>query len=249
MLQIVGSQTRLGNLMRTLAFGASMLVASHAFASGTEQLKQFVSQVHSARGEFVQTEVRAPSNAQQQASGALSTQGATQNKVSSGTFTFARPGKFIWNYEKPYAQLLQADGDKLYIYDKDVEPGRSACTGKCADAWPPLMAPASATGQGEWTIAARPDGTRQWSFLGKPVYAFAQDKFAGATLGDGVQDVWHVAVALAPRPREVVFQGTVHGRVAATLKGRTLYTADHACTGTCLHTWTPLAAPTFNSQR
>jgi len=107
MLQIMGSKARLGSLVRTLAFGASMLVASHAFASGTDQLKQFVSQVHSARGEFVQTEVRAPSNAQQQASGVLSTQGATQNK-------------FIWAYEKPYAQLLQADGDKLYVYDKDL---------------------------------------------------------------------------------------------------------------------------------
>ena len=39
---------------------------------------------------------------------------------STGTFTFARPGKFIWTYQKPYEQLLQADGDKLYIYDKDL---------------------------------------------------------------------------------------------------------------------------------
>ncbi|MGV7246955.1 outer membrane lipoprotein chaperone LolA, partial [Caballeronia sp. M23-90] len=40
--------------------------------------------------------------------------------TASGTFTFARPGKFIWSYEKPYAQILQADGDKLYVYDKDL---------------------------------------------------------------------------------------------------------------------------------
>jgi outer membrane lipoprotein carrier protein len=33
---------------------------------------------------------------------------------------FARPGKFIWEYKKPYEQLLQADGDQLYIYDKDL---------------------------------------------------------------------------------------------------------------------------------
>ncbi len=39
---------------------------------------------------------------------------------STGTFEFARPGKFIWTYEKPYEQLLQADGEKLYIYDKDL---------------------------------------------------------------------------------------------------------------------------------
>jgi outer membrane lipoprotein carrier protein len=44
-------------------------------------------------------------------------------KVSApahGTFVFARPGKFIWTYLKPYEQVLQADGDKLYIYDKDL---------------------------------------------------------------------------------------------------------------------------------
>ena len=39
---------------------------------------------------------------------------------STGTFVFARPGKFIWTYVKPYEQVLQADGDQLYIYDKDL---------------------------------------------------------------------------------------------------------------------------------
>jgi outer membrane lipoprotein carrier protein len=103
----------------SIAIGASLLVASHAFASGTEQLKAFVAQVHSARGTFVQQEVRAPSKAQG-ASGALSTANPGKPTTSSGTFMFARPGKFIWQYEKPYAQLLQADGDKLYVYDKDL---------------------------------------------------------------------------------------------------------------------------------
>jgi len=103
----------------SIAIGASLFIASQAFASGTEQLKAFVAQVHSARGTFVQQEVRAPSKAQN-ASGALPTAGMNKPTTSSGTFTFARPGKFIWQYEKPYAQLLQADGDKLYVYDKDL---------------------------------------------------------------------------------------------------------------------------------
>ncbi|MGV7246919.1 outer membrane lipoprotein chaperone LolA, partial [Caballeronia sp. M23-90] len=42
---------------------ASMLLASHAFASGTEQLKAFVAQVHAAHGSFVQREIKAPSKA------------------------------------------------------------------------------------------------------------------------------------------------------------------------------------------
>ena len=115
---------RLGQLVRTLArgigsvaIGASLLVAQHAFASGTEQLKAFVAQVHSARGDFVQQEVRAPSKAQ---SASDAVQVMPKNSTSSGTFVFARPGKFIWSYEKPYQQILQADGDKLYVYDKDL---------------------------------------------------------------------------------------------------------------------------------
>ncbi|RQM49846.1 outer membrane lipoprotein chaperone LolA [Paraburkholderia bannensis] len=101
-----------------VALGASLAMASHAYAGGTDQLKQFVSQVHAARGSFVQRELKAPSNAKS-TSDAVAT--ATLNaKTSSGTFVFSRPGKFIWNYEKPYQQQLQSDGDNLYVYDKDL---------------------------------------------------------------------------------------------------------------------------------
>ncbi|MFM0288022.1 outer membrane lipoprotein chaperone LolA [Paraburkholderia megapolitana] len=119
-----GHVSRLRRLIRTLArgagcvaIGASLLAAAPAFASGTEQLQAFVAQVHSARGSFVQREIKAPNNAQG-ASGALPT--TRTGGTSSGTFSFARPGKFIWSYEKPYQQLLEADGDKLYVYDKDL---------------------------------------------------------------------------------------------------------------------------------
>ncbi|NIE67618.1 outer membrane lipoprotein chaperone LolA [Burkholderia sp. Ax-1719] len=101
-----------------VALGATLAMAGHAYASGSDQLKQFVTQVHAARGSFVQRELKVPSNAQN-ASDAIAT--ATLNsKVSSGTFVFSRPGKFVWSYEKPYQQLLQSDGDNLYVYDKDL---------------------------------------------------------------------------------------------------------------------------------
>jgi outer membrane lipoprotein carrier protein len=105
-----------------MAMGAALLgAAPAAFASGTEQLKAFVSQVHSARGDFEQREVKAPPKTQAGADAAQPN--AAQPKISgtsSGTFVFARPGKFIWSYEKPYEQVLQADGDNLYVYDKDL---------------------------------------------------------------------------------------------------------------------------------
>ena len=39
---------------------------------------------------------------------------------STGTFAFARPGKFRWSYEKPYEQLVVGDGSKVWVYDRDL---------------------------------------------------------------------------------------------------------------------------------
>ena len=133
-------------------------------------------------------------------------------------------------------------GASLYTYDQDIKPDVSACVAACAQAWPPYLAAEDAKPEGAWTLATRADGKKQWSFRGKPVYTFARDVAPGTTLGDGVQDIWHVAVELAPRPKGVKYQGTTAGRVAATAKGLTLYTADKDCTGKCLASWTPFRA-------
>ncbi|MFL6675710.1 MAG: outer membrane lipoprotein chaperone LolA [Massilia sp.] len=89
-----------------LAVGAFAL-ATTVHASALDQFKTFVSGTKAARGEFTQQQVRKSANGK-------------VAPTSSGTFVFARPGKFIWTYQKPYEQLLQADGDTLYIYDKDL---------------------------------------------------------------------------------------------------------------------------------
>ena len=106
-----------GRRLLAAVLGAALVVATPAaFASGTEQLKAFVAQVRSARGDFVQKEIKAPSKAQAPSGMAQPTSAGT----SSGTFVFSRPGKFIWTYLKPYQQVLQADGENLYVYDKDL---------------------------------------------------------------------------------------------------------------------------------
>ena len=94
--------------MLALACSAALPAAAHA--SALDQFKSFVASTKSAKGEFTQRLVKADR--------AGST--AKISKVASGTFVFARPGKFVWIYQKPYEQRLQADGEKLYIYDKDL---------------------------------------------------------------------------------------------------------------------------------
>jgi outer membrane lipoprotein carrier protein len=39
---------------------------------------------------------------------------------ASGTFAFARPGKFRWTYDKPHKQVLVGDGARLWIHDPDL---------------------------------------------------------------------------------------------------------------------------------
>lgn len=81
-------------------------MSSHATA--LEQFKSFVANAKSAKGEFSQQQIKMQEGK------------AKVSKTAIGSFMFARPGKFIWTYTKPYEQILQTDGDQLYIYDRDL---------------------------------------------------------------------------------------------------------------------------------
>ena len=94
----------------TLLIACALAWPALGWATALDQFKSFVATTKAARGEFSQRLVKADAT-----SGT-----AKVSTPSTGTFLFARPGKFIWIYQKPYDQLLQADGDNLYIYDKDL---------------------------------------------------------------------------------------------------------------------------------
>lgn len=40
---------------------------------------------------------------------------------SSGTLSIRRPNRFRWDYTEPHRQIIVADGDKLWLYDVDLE--------------------------------------------------------------------------------------------------------------------------------
>ena len=88
--------------------------------------------------------------------------------------------------------LTDAAGMTLYTFDRDAG-GKSACNGPCATNWPPLAAGADAKTTGEWTVITRDDGSKQWAYKGKPLYAWAKDAKPGDKTGDGVNNVWHAA--------------------------------------------------------
>lgn len=88
--------------------------------------------------------------------------------------------------------LTDQNGMTLYTFDKD-EAGVSNCYGKCAANWPPLMAPADANAEGDWSIVERKDGSTMWAYYGMPLYTFVGDEKPGDVTGDGKFGVWHVA--------------------------------------------------------
>lgn len=98
---------KLSRTVGVLLSAGALFVSGAVHAGALAQFKSFVATTKAARGEFTQSQVRKSATSKVPA-------------PSSGTFLFARPGKFIWNYVKPYEQLLQADGERLYIYDKDL---------------------------------------------------------------------------------------------------------------------------------
>jgi outer membrane lipoprotein carrier protein len=46
--------------------------------------------------------------------------GGQGQRESTGTFAFQRPGRFRWHYEKPFEQLIVGDGEKVWVYDHDL---------------------------------------------------------------------------------------------------------------------------------
>lgn len=115
--------------------------------------------------------------------------------------------------------LADRKGMTVYAADKP-----KACDGDCVTAFPPLAAPWMATGEGDWSIVTRPDGSKQWAFRGKPLHRYAADVKPRETSGHGHMG-WS-AVLLEPpppRPQWVTVIGGDAGPILGDAKKTTLY--------------------------
>jgi predicted lipoprotein with Yx(FWY)xxD motif len=93
--------------------------------------------------------------------------------------------------------LTDGSGRTLYKFARDTTPNTSACVDNCLQAWPPLLAPtgaltAPAGVTGTLAAFARPDGSRQVSYNGVPLYYYASDTQPGDVKGNGVGGNWAI---------------------------------------------------------
>jgi len=84
---------------------ASIVLPVSAYAGATDRLKKFIASTNSAQANFTQE---------------VKDQKGQRIQSASGTMLFVRPGKFRWVYQKPYEQLILGDGEKFWMYDKEL---------------------------------------------------------------------------------------------------------------------------------
>jgi outer membrane lipoprotein carrier protein len=111
--------------MKKLIAAALIACASLAAkADAVDTLKEFVRDVKTGRAQFTQT-VTSPDG--------------KKNKTSTGSFEFSRPNRFRFAYAKPFEQTIVGDGQKVWIYDADLNQASSRKIGAALGATPAAL--------------------------------------------------------------------------------------------------------------
>jgi outer membrane lipoprotein carrier protein len=77
-----------------------------AQAGSVDQLHQFLNNTRTLKADFAQLVVA---------------KNGRKPQASSGLLAISRPGKLRWDIQKPYPQLIIGDGEKIWIYDQELQ--------------------------------------------------------------------------------------------------------------------------------
>ena len=90
----------------SLALGA---LAAAAHAGAIDSLENFVRNAKTGHADFTQVITAPPRDGQ-----------PGKTRSSSGSFDFQRPNRFRFEYRKPFEQTIVADGQTVWLFDKDL---------------------------------------------------------------------------------------------------------------------------------
>lgn len=127
----------------------------------------------------------------------------SQGSAQSGGSAQQAPGGRVelWAVQSGALGVLVADGDgrPIYRFDRDSrQPPSTTCTGSCTDLWPPVLIgnqPPDLEGVNAALVGSfvRPDGQRQLTLAGWPLYRHAGDDGGlSSTYGNGDDNAWFV---------------------------------------------------------
>ena len=91
--------------MRCLLTVLLTVCTATAQAAGTDALRAYLRDTQTVRARFAQVVVD---------------KNLKRISEATGTMQLQRPGRFRWEYAKPYEQLIVGDGARIWIYDKDL---------------------------------------------------------------------------------------------------------------------------------
>ena len=115
-------------------------IAGLARADAVDALREFARDAKTGRAAFTQV-VTSPDGA--------------KKKTSTGSFEFARPNRFRFAYTKPFEQLIVGDGQKVWLYDADLQQASVRPMDKALGATPAALL-AGATLEKDFELRALP---------------------------------------------------------------------------------------------
>jgi predicted lipoprotein with Yx(FWY)xxD motif len=163
-------------------------------------------------------------------------------------------------------------GMTLYELHADARLAAGHCKpgSECARRWTPFEAPAIAGRIGDFAPLARDDGITQWTYRGRALYRFDEDREAGDVRGMGRDPRFDAAwIVRQFMPADAAIRRhAALGEILTLTNGKTLYQRDRpatgeghsfrenhgtaalgrsfgtaTCGGDCLKSWPPYAAP------
>jgi outer membrane lipoprotein carrier protein len=92
--------------MKKIILTIFLMVATHSVqAAGLERMKEYFQNIQSAQANFHQV--------------VTDKQGQKTQDVT-GSMRLQKPNKFRWDYNKPYLQEIVGDGDKIWLFDPEL---------------------------------------------------------------------------------------------------------------------------------
>jgi predicted lipoprotein with Yx(FWY)xxD motif len=151
---------------------------------------------------------KSSSNAASAPASTPSSSGSAYGPSTSSPASSSAPAALITTKHAGKLGTILASGSKrltVYLFEAD-KSGSSSCSGACATVWPPVTGSPKAIGgamSADLGTITRPDGTKQVTYKGHPLYLYVKDKDDGDSYGEGIKSFGAAWYALAPSGKKV----------------------------------------------